>query len=216
MKYVKHFEPIESDPRILTELMHRLGVQEKFGFHDVLDYTGESQQPALALIVIFPESERDELQKATAEAERTPIVAGSPKFLRQTIDNSCGLIAVLHCVLNTVVANSIKPNSILDSAIRSGKGITTFLEESKKLEIEYQSAVKLGETEIPDDIKYHYVALVGCQDNKLYELDGERLSPLIRGSSSKAGYILNEHEQIARIIDSFAHGGIDCSLYKLS
>ena len=106
-------------------------------------------------------------------------------------------------------------NSILYNAIRSDKGITAFLEESKELEIEYQSAVESGETEIPDDIKYHYVALVGCQDHNLYELDGERLSPLIKGSSSKMGYVLNESEQMARIIDSFTHGGIDCSLYKL-
>ena len=56
MKYVKRFEPIESDPQILTKLMHRLGVQENFRFDDVLDYKEESQQPALALVAIFPES----------------------------------------------------------------------------------------------------------------------------------------------------------------
>ena len=72
-----------------------------------------------------------------------------------------------------------------------------------------------GETEIPNDIKYHYVALVGCQDHNLYELDGERSSPLIKGSSSKIGYILNNSEQMAQIIDSFTYGGIDYSLYKL-
>jgi len=215
MKYAKRFKPIESDPQILTQLMHGLGVQENFWFDDVLDYKEESQQPALALIVIFPESQDDEVEKARVEAERSHIIADNVKFLRQTIDNSCGLIAIIHCILNTAAANSIKDNSILHQALGSSKGITTFLEESKELEIEYQSAVDLGETEIPDDIKYHYVALVGCQDYNLYELDGERLSPLIKGCSSKMGYILDEPEQIARIIDSFTHGGIDCSLYKL-
>ena len=107
MKYVKSFEPIESDPQILTQLMHRLGVQETFWFEDVLDYKDESQQPALALIAIFPESQNDELGKARVEAKRTPIITDNIKFLRQTIDNSCGLIAILHCVLNTVAANSI-------------------------------------------------------------------------------------------------------------
>jgi len=216
MKYVKRFEPIESDPQILTKLMHRLGVQQNFCFDDVLDYKEESQQPALALIVIFPESQNDELEKAIVEVKRAPIITDNIKFLRQTIDNSCGLIAILHCVLNTVAAHSIRHNSILYNAIRSNKGITTFLEESKELEVEYQSAVESGVTEIPDDIKYHYVALVGCQDHNLYELDGERSSPLIKGSCSKMGYILNESQQMARIIDSFTHGSIDCSLYKLT
>jgi ubiquitin carboxyl-terminal hydrolase L3 len=113
MKYVKRFEPIESDPQILTKLMHRLGVQENFWFDDVLDYKEESQQPALALIVIFPESQNDELGKATVEAKRAPIITDNIKFLRQTIDNSCGLIALLHCVLNTVAANFIsKPQDL--------------------------------------------------------------------------------------------------------
>jgi hypothetical protein len=113
MKYVKRFEPIESDPQILTRLMHRLGVQETFWFDDVLDYKEESQQPALALIAIFPESQSDEAEKAIVEAKRTPIITDNIKFLRQTIDNSCGLIAVLHCVLNTVARNSIsKPQDL--------------------------------------------------------------------------------------------------------
>ena len=107
MVYVKRFEPIESDPQILTELMHRLGVEKTFRIDDVLDYEKESREPALALIAIFPESRDDEAGKAIAEAERTPIFPTNIQFLRQTIDNSCGLIAILHCVLNTVAASSI-------------------------------------------------------------------------------------------------------------
>jgi hypothetical protein len=37
MKYIKRFEPIESDPQILTKLMHCLGIQETFWFDNVLD-----------------------------------------------------------------------------------------------------------------------------------------------------------------------------------
>jgi ubiquitin carboxyl-terminal hydrolase L3 len=107
MKYVKRFKPIELDPQILTKLMYRLSILETFCFDDVLDYKEESQQPTLALIAIFPESQNDKLEKATIEAGRTPIITDNIKFLRQTIDNSCGLIVVLYCVLNTVVANSI-------------------------------------------------------------------------------------------------------------
>lgn len=90
-----------------------------------------------------------------------------------------------------------------------------FLEESKELEFEYQSAVESGETEIPDEVKYHYVALIRYQDNNLYELDGERSSPLIKGSSAKVGYILHEADQMAQIINSFTRGRMDCSFIKL-
>jgi hypothetical protein len=92
----------------------------------------------------------------------------------------------------------------------------TFLENSEELETVNQQAAESGETEIPDNIKYHYTALVGCQDHNLYELDGQRLSPLIKGRSSKMGYILKEFPQMRDIVDSFTHGRIDCSVYKLS
>jgi hypothetical protein len=75
--------------------------------------------------------------------------------------------------------------------------------------------VELSETEIPNDIKYYYIALIRYQDYNLYELDSERSSPLIKGSSSEMGYILNKSEQMVRIIDSFIYRGINCSLYKL-
>ncbi|KAG9234157.1 peptidase C12, ubiquitin carboxyl-terminal hydrolase [Amylocarpus encephaloides] len=107
MEYAKRFDPIESDPQIFTELMHRLGVQENFRFDDVLDYKVESSQPALALIIIFPESQEDEQLKAKVEAKREIVITDKITFLKQTIDNSCGLVAIIHCVLNTVAANSI-------------------------------------------------------------------------------------------------------------
>jgi hypothetical protein len=75
--------------------------------------------------------------------------------------------------------------------------------------------VESGETQIPDEVKYHYIALVRCQDYNLYELDGKRSSPLIKGSSVKVGYILHEPKQMARIINSYTDGGIDCSFFKL-
>jgi hypothetical protein len=80
MKYAKRFDRIESDPQILTKLMHRLGVQKTFQFDDVLDWKEESEQPALALIVIFPESQEDEQLKAMDESKRVPIVTDNVKF----------------------------------------------------------------------------------------------------------------------------------------
>lgn len=107
MKYVKSFKPLESDPTILTKLMHSIGVRERFCFDDVLDFEEESQQPTLALIVIFLESQEDELEKAAFKAKRELMHDNNIKFLKQTIDNSYGLVAVLHYVLNIVAPNSI-------------------------------------------------------------------------------------------------------------
>ncbi|KAH6675759.1 hypothetical protein B0J14DRAFT_587260 [Halenospora varia] len=88
------------------------------------------------------------------------------------------------------------PDSILHDALRSDNGITGYLEQSEELQTQYQAAAELGETGIPDDVRYHYVALAGGQDHRLYELDGERSSQLMKGSCSKMGFILNEPEDI--------------------
>ena len=133
----------------------------------------------LALIIIFLESQNNKLEKTTIKAQRTLIITDNIKFLRQIIDNSCSLIAILYCILNTIAANSISKlkicnsfketnelvlghNFILYYAIRLDKGIITFFKESKELEIEYQLVVKLGKIEILDNIKYYYMALIKC------------------------------------------------------
>lgn len=75
--------------------------------------------------------------------------------------------------------------------------------------------MELGETEIPDEVKYHYTTLIGYEDS-LYELDGERSRPLVKGTASRAGYILEDFEQMSQIINSFTHGRTDCSVFKLT
>lgn len=106
-RYAKSFAPLESDPEILTGLMHTLGVAEKFTFRDVLDLEGEAREPALALVVVFPESSSQEREKAENEARRGATSAEHVQFIRQTIDNACGMVAIVHCVLNSPAAESI-------------------------------------------------------------------------------------------------------------
>lgn len=107
MEYQKHFIPLESDPIIFTDLMHGLGVSEAFEFIDVWsieadqlsDIRSTTQRPIEALILILPECPAYAEQGSKA----TP-AGGDIIWLGQTINNACGLYAILHCVCNTIDA----------------------------------------------------------------------------------------------------------------
>ena len=85
--YSKCSQPLESDPSILIELMHSLGVSESFRFDDVLSLKEEPMSTVSAVIVVFPEVTEDEDRKRAEESERNHILRNDVQFLKRTIDN---------------------------------------------------------------------------------------------------------------------------------
>jgi len=203
-KYSKCFKPLESDPAIFTQLMHSLGVSEIFHFEDVLSIEEEFISTVPAVIVAFPETAKDEARKASEDGQRQHVLYEDVSFLKQTIDNACGLVAILHCVLNTDARHSLIQDSVLEKALFSNDGINKYLDSSEELKHKYKVAVEAGSTEIPEEVTYHYIALVKTSGH-LYELDWERLSPLTRGSSS----------DMVMALQSFAQGYMYCSMFRL-
>jgi ubiquitin carboxyl-terminal hydrolase L3 len=107
----KHFIPLESDPELFTELIHRLGMSKRLAFHDVLTLSPSDGEllafvprPALALILVIPAPEGytvrlGEEEKDVAAHDKT----GDEEdvvFYYQTIGHACGLYATLHAVSN--------------------------------------------------------------------------------------------------------------------
>jgi len=107
----KHFIPLESNPELFTELIHRLGMSKRLAFHDVLTLSPSDTEllsfiprPALALVAVIPAPKGymarvDEEEKDIAAYDLT----GDKEdvmFYYQTIGNACGLYAALHAVAN--------------------------------------------------------------------------------------------------------------------
>jgi ubiquitin carboxyl-terminal hydrolase L3 len=98
MSYQKHFVPLESDPEIFTRLMRDLGMSESLKFIDVWSIQEQVvARPVLALIVIFPD--KDTANTSVPGFERRELANGVLWF-KQTINNACGLYALLHAVCN--------------------------------------------------------------------------------------------------------------------
>jgi len=195
--YQKHFVPLESNPDVFTQLIHDLGVSPDLSFQDVLtlDDSALFPRPALALILIFPTSDAYETQKAKEEAEYEEYTGGTDKegvvWFKQTINNACGLYAILHAVCNGSARDFIQPESILGTLLKSCLPLNPYrraliLENSKELESVYVAAAMKGDTPAPtnaeDEVDFHYVCFVKSnRDSHIYELDGDRICPIDKG-----------------------------------
>jgi ubiquitin carboxyl-terminal hydrolase L3 len=104
--YNKHFIPLESNPDVFTELAHKLGLSTSLGFQDVLslddpELLGFLPRPALALILVFPTTDKYERRVQDEDAKLEELQSsGDVVFFKQTINNACGFYAILHAVCN--------------------------------------------------------------------------------------------------------------------
>lgn len=108
-RHRKHFIPLESNPDVFTELIHELGLSKSVSFQDVLSLDDPEllaflPRPAYALVLVFPTTEAYEERIKTKEAEvdeyRGSGAGEDVVFFKQTINNACGLYAILHAVCN--------------------------------------------------------------------------------------------------------------------
>lgn len=113
--YRKHYVPLESDPEIFSELIQNLGVRG-YEFQDVYslddpDLLSFIPRPVYALVLVFPEAQMD-LEKLKGRERSKKVYEGKGEgeptiWYAQTIQNACGLYAVLHAVSNGVDKSKI-------------------------------------------------------------------------------------------------------------
>jgi ubiquitin carboxyl-terminal hydrolase L3 len=104
----KHFIPLESNPEVFTELIHKLGLPDSLCFQDVLSLDDAEllafiPRPAYALVLVFPTKDgfekKVEEEKTRLEDRERP-GPDDVVFFKQTINNACGLYAILHAACN--------------------------------------------------------------------------------------------------------------------
>lgn len=94
------WRPIENNPEVLTDLIHKFGLDPSLGFHDVYslddpDLLAFVPRPALALVLVFPVSEAYEKFRHEDDAGRTDSTGTDEAdvvWLKQTIGNACGTV----------------------------------------------------------------------------------------------------------------------------
>jgi len=190
--------PLESNPEVMTQFMHNLGVPKKWQLVDVYGFDPEllaaTPQPVLAMILLYPYSQQAEVDHKKAEEERIKkdgqVVAKGIYHMKQLVSNACGTVAIIHCIANNLDKIKLEDGPFKDF-LNKTKDLS-FEERGEELmkcetisENHHESAQE-GQTEAPsldEKVEHHFIAFVHV-DGHLYELDGNKPFPINHGPTT--------------------------------
>ncbi|KAG2483811.1 hypothetical protein HYH03_017334 [Edaphochlamys debaryana] len=205
----KKWVPLESNPDVLNPFLTKLGIDSSqvASFSDVFGLEEELlamvPQPVLAVILCYPvTAASDALAKKEDEDQASKGTPLDPAlfYMRQTIGNACGTIAVLHALGNNASTLVPAEGSFMARFLAATQGMSPaevgrFLEDppegAPNIEEAHQAAAAEGATAAPsaeDDVDLHFVAFVHV-NGQLWELDGRRSGPVLRGPTSPASLL---------------------------
>ncbi|CZT16218.1 related to ubiquitin thiolesterase L3 [Ramularia collo-cygni] len=193
----KIFIPLENNPAVFSDLVHRLGVSSQLTFHDVysLDLIQSIPRPAHALILIAPAPVYYAVRSKYDGYPSTPPItynaSGPAKpviWFKQTIGHACGLYSLIHAVGNGSAKAHIHRDSLLDRLLHSAiplkrKERAEVLYNSQELEEAHMASARMGDSRAPssqEPVGYHFITFVKGDDGHLWELEGS-WDPLDRG-----------------------------------
>ncbi|XP_008553745.1 ubiquitin carboxyl-terminal hydrolase [Microplitis demolitor] len=191
--------PLESNPDVMTKFIHQIGVPSKWALHDVYGLDPELlamvPKPALALILLYPESEKAQAYAAELEAKIKEEGREPPEnvfHMQQCVPNACGTVALIHAILNNLDQIELE-DGILKNFLEEAKDLS-FVERGKLLmntasEIidAHEQLAQEGQTPAPQEnapVYHHFVAFIE-KDGSLYELDGRKSIPINHGPTTK-------------------------------
>ncbi|KAG2213591.1 hypothetical protein INT46_002743 [Mucor plumbeus] len=192
-KTIQRWVPLEANPEVWNEIIHKAGVDPRYNYVDVYGFDPELlamlPQQVEALIFLFPITEAYEKFKEEEEAHLIKLeqsISPDVVFFKQTIANACGMIALLHSVASN--DDEIVGPGLFNDIIEEAKNMSIderveLLEQSKELAQLHASAATEGQTEAPDkndSIDLHFICFIEV-DQHLYELDGRKLFPINHG-----------------------------------
>ncbi|KAJ7389676.1 Ubiquitin carboxyl-terminal hydrolase isozyme L3 [Desmophyllum pertusum] len=181
--------PLESNPDFITNL----GLKPSWSFVDVFGLDPEMlamlPQPTCALLLLFPTSDKYHEFKTEQEAkvkEKGQEVSPNVYFMKQTIGNACGTVAMIHSIANNTDVLQFDDKGFLKNFIDSTQSLSPE-EKGEKLENDevnnniyslltsvgvHEACAQEGQTETPsaeEHVDLHFVAIVH-KDGSLYEL----------------------------------------------
>lgn len=211
----KCFIPLENNPDVFTHLVQDLGASSALGFYDVYSIDEPSllamiPHPAYALIFITPaevyhKRKRTDFPLGVTDKHDLPTYKGSGVtepviWYKQTIGNTCGLLALLHSVSNGEARSYVLPGSDLDILINTAvpfkqKERSQLLYDSAELERAHMKAAHKGDTiavSSRDPCGFHFCSFVRGKDGHLWELEGGWNGPIDRGLIAEDSDMLSE------------------------
>eukprot|EP00924_Labyrinthula_sp_SR-Ha-C_P011401 snap_masked-scaffold_36-processed-gene-2.99-mRNA-1 protein AED:0.10 eAED:1.00 QI:0/-1/0/1/-1/1/1/0/240 len=198
-KTVFAWPPLESNPESFNAYMHSIGIPSKFKFHEaiVLDpvvLCGDALYP-LPTPVHACVAAIDRLKPT--DSGDPQVAASLPFYMKQngTLDNACGIIAILHSLLNiNNVTSNIKTEegdeklTVIEELWKKVKNLNPEqrareVEKYERLKTVHHEVAAGGQSAMPTTqagVEVHYVAFVKT-DQGIFELDGRKDGPVSFG-----------------------------------
>ncbi|OQR67206.1 ubiquitin carboxyl-terminal hydrolase isozyme L3-like [Tropilaelaps mercedesae] len=211
---------LESNPEVMTEYIHSLGASKDWGLVDVYSLDDESlahiPQPVEALLLLFPVGNG---VSASGGGKKVEASKAQVFFMKQTIQNSCRTIGLLHSLANSKIP--LTEGSHLDVFLKAAQGKSPeekaeLLEKSNDIQKIHESFAHQGQTAAPnleDQHDLHCVAIV-LADGHIIELDGRKSGPIQYGPSTEQTFLKDAATVCKQYIES-APGNINFSLVAL-
>ncbi|XP_054718245.1 ubiquitin carboxyl-terminal hydrolase isozyme L3-like [Uloborus diversus] len=188
--------PLEANPEVMNKFLIQLGVPKKYGISDIFSFDAEMLQfvpkPSYALILLFPA--KSEFYKVSANKQfldEKQVKESSVFFMKQTIGNACGTVALIHSVANNLHNICLEPDSPLEKFLKETMELgphekAEYLEKNIDIGAAHEASAQEGQTEPPpanEEVSLHFIAFVNS-NGKLLELDGRKDGPICHRSTS--------------------------------
>lgn len=213
--------PMEINPEMLNKIMDTLGVGGNWRFVDVLGLEGDQlsavPKPCCALMLLFPLTQQHETFR---QQQADKVAAGSEVyFLKQTVGNSCGTIALVHAVGN----NRDK------LTFNDGSALKTFLDQTASMSaddraknFESNQAIKEAHNDVAaqgqcrpeaDKVNFHFIAFVNV-NGQLHEFDG-KMNGAVNHGTTKDETFVTDAAKVCREFVERAEGEVRFSAVAL-
>ena len=228
--------PLENNPDVFSHLIHSLGVSPQLSFYDIYslepEMTSFLPRPVHSIIFIAPSDVYYKLHGSSPDVavedltydgsgENQPIT-----WFPQTIGNSCGLMALIHCVGNGTAKQYVQSGSLLDQLLKEAIPLESaqraeVLYSSYELEHAHMAAALKGDSRAPasdEGVGFHFLAFVKGNDGHLYELNGSWDGPLDHGLLPEGDNLMSERALemgVGKYI-KLADGSIEYSMVALA
>lgn len=186
---------IESNPEVMTELAHKLGLPETYAVHDVYSFEeellGMVPQPVQSLQLIFGTGDQYVAPPPANGANSNDESDTSQLFYLEQVDalpNACGTIALVHGLANNMHALGVADDSLLGRFVAANRGrskreIGDAMANDAELRDVHNSFVEQGQSRVIENderVGAHFIALIPI-NGRVVEFDGAyRQAPVVR------------------------------------
>jgi len=191
--------PVESNPDVFNELAEKLGWPvDRFVFQDLLSMEEWALAmvplPCLAVAMLYEITAAQEAHREAEELIRAsqPSPADPPFWMKQTIPNACGTIALLHACVNLCREGGgdieLREESWLAKYAKEAIPLSplervALVEKDEGVAAQHAESVSQGQSAVVEDTEQHFVLFVH-KGGRLWELDGRKGGPIDVGPSS--------------------------------